>query len=77
MSDYFEETEAYLTGTFETYLGLRTGNDNVVLEDFSDLQEFLNQEGVSYENSQDLNFPPSRSEELGELIRFVEETGVV
>ena len=77
MSDYFEDTEQYLKGTFETYLELRTDIEEVVLEDLSDLQELLSQEDVSYESSQNLNFPPSESEELGELIRFVGKEGVV
>lgn len=77
MPDYFEETEEYLTGTFETYLELRTGNDDVVLEDLSDLQDFLDQEGVPYRRSRHLDFPPSESEDLGDLIRFVNEMEVV
>lgn len=77
MADYLKDTQEYLTDTFETYLELRTDNEEVVFEDLSDFQRFLEQEGVSYRNSQNLDFPPSESEELGELIRFVNEMEVV
>ncbi|MFB6116340.1 MAG: hypothetical protein ABEK10_02400 [Candidatus Nanosalina sp.] len=77
MARYFEEKEQYLTSTFEIYLELRTGREEVVLEDFSDLQAFLDEEGVPYSRSHGLDFPPSESEDLGELIRFVNDMEVV
>lgn len=77
MTKYYENTEEYLSGTFETYLELRTGRDSVSFADRQDLQAFLDEFGVSYRRTAHLPFPPSDQDELGELVSFVNDMEVV
>jgi hypothetical protein len=77
VTEYYENTEEYLSGTFETYLELRTGRDSVSFADRQDLQAFLDEFGVPYGRTAHLPFPPSDQDELGELVSFVNDMEVV
>lgn len=77
MTEYYEDTEGYLSGTFETYLELRTGREQVSFDDRQDIQAFLDEFGVPYRRTAHLPFPPSDQDELGELVRFVSDVEVV
>lgn len=78
MTEYVKDTEEYLASVFETYLELRTDNDLIDFEDLSEFEAFLEEGGVEYDSEEfDLSYPPEDSEELGELIRFVNDTEVI
>ena len=77
MSEYVKDTEGYLASVFETYLELRTDSDFVDFEDLSDFKAFLEEGDVEYDEELDLSYPPTDSEELGELVRFVSGTEVI
>jgi len=77
VTEYFEDQEEYLTGTFETYLELRTDAESIDFEDLTDFKAFLDQEEIEYEEELDLTFPPEESDDLGKLVEFVNDMGVV
>lgn len=76
MTEYYENTEGYLSGTFETYLELRTDREDVSFADRSELQAFLDEFGIPYRRTAHLPFPPSDQDELGRLVRFVDDVEV-
>lgn len=73
-----DESDREYAGIFETYLELRTDHDFVNFKDLSNFKTFLEEEGVEYEEEDfDLNYPPEDSEELGELVRYINSTEVI